>query len=224
MVLELNHDHARQTVSRIRTREVFRVFNELWNDPNRPPWDVRSTPIEQKKLDLLAPHLDKVASVIDCACGGGDFLDLLCERASFEHVVGIDVAEQALVRAKRTGRYHDLYQSRIDEAHLHVSRRFDLVLVSEVLMYLDDYETPLAYAAEQLLAPGGLLFVSVALGREYFDAADVKALKRVAAAAGLQPVVEQSLDYEWLGMPRKDLPFSRAFAQTHKVVLIHRAP
>ncbi len=213
----------RAVVSRLAAGDLSRVFNGIWKDADRPPWDVRSCAVERQKIELLAPYLAPVRSVIDCACGGGDFLDLLARRGAFEHVVGFDIAEQALVRAGRTGRYAKLVNAPIAEAHRHVDRRFDLLLLGEVLMYLADYEGSLA-SAVSLLAPGGLAFISVAMGSSYFRRRDVEAIKGVLDRAGLEPLEERTIDYWWLGLRRRELVFERAFVQTHKAVLLYRRP
>lgn len=206
------------------------IFNRIWATADAPPWDVQATPIEHAKIDLLAPLCGGVKTVLDLACGGGDFLDLLARRASFEKVVGVDIAENALRRAERTGHYARLVRSHLDDAPKHfqgpdaepgVPSSFDLVLLSDVLPHLADHVFVLSKLLD-LVAPNGMIFIAVALGRKWFTDADVEPMRKLLQKRGFDLVVDEELDYRWLGLPRKVLPFARAYHQTHKVVLIAR--
>ena len=204
-------------------RHADGVFNALWNDPDHPPWDVKNTPIEYAKVRILEPYLAPVRSVIDVACGGGDFLDLVAAKASFEHVVGVDIAEKALMRARRTGRYHELVRAPIDRSHEHTARTFDLVLLAECLQYVDDWPFALAKVADTLVAPRGLLFIAVAVGRRYMRERDVETMKTLLLRKRFDCVEDRRLDYAWLGLvPRRLLPFAPLYFQTHKAVLLYR--
>lgn len=205
---------------------AVRTLGAAWQDPDRPPWDVQNTPIEQEKVDLLAPRLAQIDSVLDCGCGGGDFFDLVAQRAKRKlgYVAGIDVAEGALARARRTGHYDRLVQSLLRDAPSHFDRTFDLVLLSDVLFYVKDY-LEVVRRLVPLVAPGGTLFVSLAVGRKYFDEADVRRLRNALRAGGLELVVEKRLDYDVRGIPRRRIPLHDFFwAQTHKVVLVYAQP
>ena len=202
---------------------AVRTLGAAWQDPDRPPWDVQNTPIEQEKVDLLAPRLGAVESVLDCGCGGGDFFDLVARRAKRKLGLGagIDVAEGALARARRTGHYDRLVQALLRDAPRHFDRTFDLVILSDVLFYVKDY-LGVVRALVPLVAPKGTLFVSLAVGRKYFDEADVGRIRSAVRQGGLELVVEKRLDYAVRGIPRRSVPLHDVFwGQTHKVVLVY---
>jgi 2-polyprenyl-3-methyl-5-hydroxy-6-metoxy-1,4-benzoquinol methylase len=202
-----------------------RVLNKLWNDPERPPWDVRASRIEHQKVAFLEPWLAGRRRVLDAGCGGGDFLDLVVNRtgAKFEHVVGADVADGALVRARKTGRYAELVQSHLEDLPGKIAgERFDLVLLSDVLSHVADYVRALA-ALVPLVDEGGVFFVSLGMGKKYFVDRDLLAIRSFVGTAGLRVVAEAELDYEVLGLPRRLVPLhDTLWPQTHKRLLLFR--
>ena len=201
-----------------------RTLNDAWKDPDRPPWDVENTPIEHEKLDLLAPHLTGVTSVLDCGCGGGDFFRMVVRRAGqrFPRAVGLDVAAGALARAGRTGNYDQLVKGLLSDASKLVEGTFDLVLLSDVLSHVrDPILVPLEVA--KMVGPGGTMFVSVGMGRRYFDDVEADRIERALRDSGLTPVVDRELDYRALGRRRRSWPLhDLLWAQTHKRVFISR--
>jgi SAM-dependent methyltransferase len=214
---------SRAPRGRLRDDELAPALERAWADPERPPWEVHASPIEDAKIALLRPWLGGVRSVLDAGCGGGDFLGLVLERgAAFEHVVGLDVASGALARARRTGRYHDLVQATIAEAHTKLGARFDLVLASDVVYYTHDWKAAVRDLTE-LVAPGGLLFLSVGIGRDYLGPDAGRVIRATLEDAGLSELEERRLDYTMLGVPRRTIPLRRVlWAQTHKLVFLYR--
>ncbi len=198
-------------------------FRKLWGDPDTPPWDVHRCTVEREKLELLAPHATHAQRVLDVGCGGGDFLQLLCERMGlrFPYVAGLDIAHGALARAKRTGLYDRLECCAMSAVHEVFDDRFDLVLASDVLYYSADYRTALARLSV-LLAPGGLLFTSVAIGSGYFGADDCAALEDTAVQHGLVIRARHRIDYRVLGWPRTRIPLARfLWPQTQKQIWVY---
>lgn len=213
-------------VYRTERKDAERTFNAVWSSAERPPWEVRSVSIEHDKVAILAPHLGSVRTVCDCACGGGDFLDLLAAHARFTDVVGVDIADNALARAERTGRYQELVRARLDEATDRVGRRFDLVMVGEVLPYLEAPLGDFVCVVDGLTAPHGIVFLSVAMGRRGLTEREVDDARALLEQRGFQRLEDRRLDYRMLGVvPRRRLGLlSAAWGQTHKTVLVWRAP
>ena len=216
----------RVSVYRTDKRDAERTFNALWSSAEQPPWEVRSVTIEHDKVALLAPYLEGVRTVCDCACGGGDFLDLVAERARFTSVVGVDIADNALERAEKTGRYARLVRARLDEAPEKLHERFDLVMIGEVLPYLEDPLGDFARVVDGLTAPRGLVFLAVAMGRKGLTEREVDGARALMNERGFTSLEDRRLEYHALGIvPRRRLgPLSSLWVQTHKTVLVWRAP
>jgi 2-polyprenyl-3-methyl-5-hydroxy-6-metoxy-1,4-benzoquinol methylase len=199
-----------------------RTMRRRWRSADVPPWGaLHGDRVEHAKVKLLAPHIGSVHSVLDCGCGGGDFLGLIDPDRRFERVVGLDVAEQAIERARRTGRYGELVCGHFEDAPRRISERFDLVLLGEVLYYIRDYQTALTRMLDAFLAPRGTVFIAVAMGRGYFWRRDLRAVRRLLAERGLRAVCDERIDYTVRGLPRRW--FFPWFAQDSKQVMIYRA-
>ncbi len=213
-------------VYRTDRKDAERTFNALWSSVERPPWEVRQVSIEHDKVAILAPYLASVRTACDCACGGGDFLDLVAERARFTEVVGVDIADNALARAEKTGRYARLVRARLDEAADKVAQRFDLVMVGEVLPYLEDPLGDFASVVDGLTAPRGIVFLAVAMGRKGLTEREVEGARALMRDRGFASLEDRRLEYYALGVvPRRRLgPLSSLWVQTHKTVLVWRAP
>ena len=185
-----------------------------------PPWGaLRNDPVETQKADWLGPYLGPVRSVLDCGCGGGDFLRLVANGVRFERAVGMDIADNAIARARRTGLYTDLVLGDIEMVGDHVRGPFDLVLLCEVLYYMKNYLRTVARVADELIAPGGLLFIALAMGRGYFWRRDLAAIEGALEERAFHSIFRRTIDYTVLGIPRRRLLF---YAQTHKTVLLYR--
>src|SRR5689334_5484000 len=121
---------------RLDRAALVRVMRQRWADAGRPPWGtLAGDPVEDAKARLLAPHLRGVRSVLDCGCGGGDFLALVDPARELQHVIGVDVAEEAIARARLTRRYSGLICAHVDDVADMTRGRFDAVMFGEMLYY-----------------------------------------------------------------------------------------
>src|SRR5206468_515700 len=78
--------------TRMRPGQLEKAFQRRWTDAATPPWGtLAADPVERAKARLLHAQIGDVRSVLDCGCGGGDFLALIDPDRRFERVVGIDV-------------------------------------------------------------------------------------------------------------------------------------
>ncbi|WP_375461710.1 ArsR/SmtB family transcription factor [uncultured Enterovirga sp.] len=129
-----------------------------------PRWDelrslqVAEEAVETAILDVVGPG--RLGTILDLGTGTGRMLQLLAPRAA--RAVGLDASHAMLSVARanlaRSGQARvDLRQGDIYAPPL-VRGGFDLILVHQVLHYLDDPARALAQAA-RLLAPGGRLLV-----------------------------------------------------------------
>ena len=114
--------------------------------------------MEHADLLALLPAIDG-RRVLDLGCGAGQLAHYLATSGAAE-VVGVDVSERMLALA-RAGWAHPrvTYQRSAIEAVAFPPARFDLVVSSLVLHYVDDYAGLIRRCAGWL-APGGILVYS----------------------------------------------------------------
>jgi ubiquinone/menaquinone biosynthesis C-methylase UbiE len=129
-------------------------YEELWRrlppDLAPPEWSIR----RRFLLSVLRPG-DRV---IDVGCGEGAFSALAME-AGAGSVIGIDIAEAALARARRA--HPDLAFERVEETGPlpFADNRFELAWASEVIEHVPDTATWLS-EIRRVLAPGGRLAIT----------------------------------------------------------------
>ena len=113
---------------------------------------------EHADLLALLPAVDG-RRVLDLGCGAGQLAHYLATSGAAE-VIGVDVSERMLALA-RAGWAHPrvTYQRSAIEAVAFPSARFDLVVSSLVLHYVDDYAGLIRRLAGWL-APGGIVVYS----------------------------------------------------------------
>ena len=138
--------------------------------------------------------------VLDLGCGTGLCAPLL--RALAGRLQGVDLSAAMLRAAAARGLYDELHQADAVQ-HLQAlaaaGRRVELLVAADVFIYLGDL-APLFAAAARVLAPGGLLAFSVEIAapeQPYRLQPSLRyahgeaALRRLAAAHGLQPLHEE---------------------------------
>ncbi len=135
--------------------------------------------------------------MLDLGCGTGlaaeAFKDMTARR------VGVDLSSKMLEKSQAKQLYDDLHLSDVVAFMRECKERFDLVVATDVLIYVGDPE-PLLKAARGVLAPSGLLAFSIesetagapyrlnVTGRYSHDIAHILAL---AKAEGYEPIVQQ---------------------------------
>lgn len=156
----LSADRARLDAVRSRRAEAASEYFERI----APIWDeerslhASADAVESAVLEVIGTG--RFGRVLDVGTGTGRMLQLLTERA--DHAVGLDASHSMLAVARanleRLGlagwelRQGDVYSPPLDRSS------FDLVVVHQVLHYLEDPARALDEAA-RLVAPGGLLVV-----------------------------------------------------------------
>jgi ArsR family transcriptional regulator len=136
--------------------EYFERIAPIW-DEERSLHAAAST-VEAAILDVVGER--RIGKVLDVGTGTGRMLQLLADRA--DRAVGLDASHSMLSVARanleRLGvqgwelRQGDVHSPPLERA------TFDLVVIHQVLHYLDDPARALAEVA-QLVAPGGRLLV-----------------------------------------------------------------
>ncbi len=92
--------------------------------------------------------------VLDLGCGTGLSGPLI--RPQTDHLCGIDLAAGMIEQARRTGQYDHLEQADASEFLAHCPTRWDLVLATDVFIYLGALDELFSHL-EHRLAPGGCL-------------------------------------------------------------------
>ena len=157
---QLASDRARLAeVRRTRAEQAARYFAE-----QAPNWDViRSLHVPQEQLEAAIQDIigkQQIRAVLDLGTGTGRMLELLAPRA--ERAVGVDLST-AMLAVARAGidnaglrnvqlRQGDIYALPVERDS------YDLVLIHQVLHYLDDPLRALREAA-RTMRPGGRLIV-----------------------------------------------------------------
>ena len=127
-----------------------RKYRELHD--NHWWWQARKAEVLRHIRNILGNRTD--ASILDIGCGDGLFFD---DLARFGWVEGVEPDERTITQHSRwINRIHhcffdDTFQS---------TRRFDLILMLDVLEHLPNQIAALSHI-ERLLSPGGVLLLTV---------------------------------------------------------------
>lgn len=158
-------EHVTATILRLGGKRYFDAahFDRTYAAPD--PWAYGTSPYEAVRRAALLAALPRARyrSVLEVGCGEGHMTRLLADRA--DRVVGVDISDIALGRARRAGLPPNVSVVRGDllDAQLPSEVQagaFDLVICAEVLYYC--YRLPLGAASRRTLerlvawlAPGG---------------------------------------------------------------------
>ncbi|AWN41522.1 metalloregulator ArsR/SmtB family transcription factor [Methylobacterium durans] len=156
----LSEDQARREAVRAQRAEAAQSFFARL----APKWDqlrslhVPEATVEAAVLDVLGPR--PIQSLIDLGTGTGRMLGLLAPRAG--RATGLDSSHAMLSVARANLERTGLSRVDLRQGDIHAPpfgrASFDLVIVHQVLHYLDDPARALREAA-RLVAPGGRLLV-----------------------------------------------------------------
>ncbi|GAC1459884.1 MAG: methyltransferase domain-containing protein [Chamaesiphon sp.] len=98
-------------------------------------------------------------TVLDVACGTGEFERLLLSEHPTQHIVGVDISEKMLAIAQQKCQYPNVeFQTASATALPFASNSFDAIVSASAFHYFDD---PLAALAEmkRVLKPSGKVFI-----------------------------------------------------------------
>jgi SAM-dependent methyltransferase len=128
-------------------------YEELWQhlpaQLTPPDWRLRRA--------FLLHEARRGDRALDLGCGAGEFTALLAEAGT--QVLGVDVAETALERARAQHAELDFLLVEIDQPLPLEDNSFDLVWASEVIEHVPDTGRWLS-EVRRLLAPAGRLLVT----------------------------------------------------------------
>jgi SAM-dependent methyltransferase len=175
--LFLKSARADARIARLSRIEGRRAAFEAVYTESADPWDSASPRYRYQRLkydrliDLLPRR--RFASALDLGCGLGLLSQKLAQRA--DHVLGMDIAAAAIDHARRRGAAFSNLEFRggdILNLPPSIDRKFDLVVVADVLYYLcplgEAVLRSVVHRIADLLSPGGLCL----LANHFFFAAD----------------------------------------------------
>ncbi len=142
------------------------------------PWKTatRRYRYQQRKYEQIVGMLPgrRFARALDLGCGLGLMTRLLADRA--DHVVGMDISEAALERARARGVTENMEFMQGDALALprSLDGGFDLVVITDMIYYLKPFDDAmlkrLAERIADLLRPGGVCL----LANHFFYAIDAE--------------------------------------------------
>ncbi len=166
-------------------------FNDMYAaDPD--PWRFASSHYEREKYaaSLAALPQRRFASALEVGCSIGIFTAALAARCDW--LVALDVADAALARARE-----NCAEAHVSFANLRVPGqwppgRFDLIVLSEVLYYLDQADLArVAGQARGAVQPGGCILLVHFLGETNYPLSGDAAAERFMLEAGLPRLRQQ---------------------------------
>lgn len=169
-------------------------FEALYaNDPD--PWDFRGSAYEAAKYEatLAALGRPRYRRGLEVGCSIGVLTRLLAPRC--EALTAIDGSARALATARRhCGAMPGLTLARREVPRQWPRARYDLILFSEVLYYLDEADlAQVAALTRRDLVPGGeVLLVHWTGTTDYPLSGDVAAGQLIDALADVTPAVRQT--------------------------------
>ncbi|MDX5403218.1 MAG: nodulation S family protein [Rhodobacterales bacterium] len=141
-------------------------FDQLYRNDN-DPWNYTSSGYERDKYDATIARLTRphYASVIEVGCSIGVLsarLRLMCDR-----FLGLDLSERALrLAGRRLAHCSNVALRQVEVPHRWPRRKADLIVLSEVLYYLDrDELAHLAECVDSSLLPGAEVVIVAWTGR-----------------------------------------------------------
>lgn len=160
-------------------------------------------------LRLLEQEIqsDNSLKVLDVGCGIGDFLDLISHNFVTERLVGVDfvgpVVETAAQRFPQMEFVHDSLP-RLEK----IGKKFNLIIASEVLYYLEWTERQSAVERlHELLQDDGCMLISSTLASHTFSAESLRELV----------LPHFSIRGQWMQNSRLYLRLARLLQLSHKI-------
>jgi len=143
-------------------------FANLVEVEDRHFWFRARNRVIAELLQRLTSHLRPGYRVLEVGCGDGNVLRFLEQAATTGFVVGMDLYHEGLNHARRRSRC-SLVQGDIN--HFPFAKPFDIVGIFDVLEHIDD-DVGALVQLRSLLAPGGMLLITVPAHRHLWSSFD----------------------------------------------------
>ena len=132
----------------VNKRKFVGKFEEMYQNEDKngyDSWYQEDLTNLSRQISLAILNRYNFSRVLDVGCGKGTFTHLL-KKANNE-VVGIDVSETAIEKARAKYRNIDFKVLSVDELMKMQQERYDLVIMLEVLSYLENWRQVIKYIA-----------------------------------------------------------------------------
>jgi trans-aconitate methyltransferase len=147
-------------------------FNKLYAEEERDPWKYFESDYEQQKYDrTLRWALDReepegVTDILELGCGNGAFTEKLVSAYPNADVLGVDISEEALNKARDAAPEADFICGDMFNIIQELEGEYDLIFASECLYYLTDMYSVQEFrdfvdSATDLLSNGCLLSANI---------------------------------------------------------------
>lgn len=131
-------------------RKFIGHFEEMYQNEdggNYDSWFQEDMTHLGKQISLTLLNRYNFISILDIGCGKGTFTHLL--KKVNTQVVGTDISENAILKARSKYRDVDFFKLTASES-LNLQKRWDLIILSEVLSYIENWGELLENVAEQV--------------------------------------------------------------------------
>ncbi|OKO73153.1 MULTISPECIES: nodulation methyltransferase NodS [unclassified Bradyrhizobium] len=149
------------------------------------PWRLNSNPFEEKRyaqMLRMSQSKEVISNALEVGCAAGSFTERLAPHC--QRLMVVDVMPPAIARARqRTKRWSHITWIVADIERFWSSELFDLIVVAEVLYYLDDI-------TEMRAAIQNLTSMLATNGRLVFGSARDDKCRRWGHPAGAETAIE----------------------------------
>lgn len=163
-------DHQKQPATEDASTFYDNLWNKEWKDLAAIGPSCRTR--YRLMMKLFKKH-NLHGKILDIGCGSGDFLGLL-QKDARNTLYGMDVSTAALELAKQRSFIKTTFVGDLtNEKHVaHLPHgTFDVIVASEVLEHIPDYEKAIANV-HRMLANGGSFVITVPYRQKYWTAHD----------------------------------------------------
>lgn len=130
----------------IENRKFVGQFEQMYKNEekeNYDSWFQDDLTHLGKQISLTILNRYNFDSILDIGCGKGTFTNLL--KKANNKVIGCDISETAIIKAKSKYRDVEFLKLTADKA-LNLKKKWDLVIMMEILSYLENWKEILAKA------------------------------------------------------------------------------
>lgn len=137
-------------------------FDEMYRYSAEIPWHQDKTAYRVfSDIDIAILRQHRYETILDVGCGLGFFTNrLVHELDGVKSIVGTDISDAAIKKAKNTFPYIDFSVADIREDKFLAGYHFDLVVCKEIMWYVFEKLDQVMVNLKLLVEPSGWLYIS----------------------------------------------------------------